>query len=274
MIRAQKVAGARRMRLRVAPMPEGEDPADLLTDGGSERMGELIERAVDLPVFQVEAAIGRADTSSPAGRDRALDEVAPVLAAMDADSVSRQELVRTVADRLDTDAGLVTRRIEREDRGGAGGGAGRRGSGGAGEGAGAGATSERAGASGAGADRDVHRGAGGGEGVPRAADARAPVLALMARALEWTRDHLDDPMAGLPREDEELVSVVTQLVMASRREPASREAMELNFLWLEQATIDDQIAAQAGGGTRPSSCSAAAPSSASGSSTGRRKETR
>ena len=96
---------------------------------------------------------------------------------------------------------------------------------------------------------------------------------LMARALEWTRDHLDDPMAGLPREDEELVSVVTQLVMASRREPASREAMELNFLWLEQATIDDQIAARAGGGTRPSSCSAAAPSSASGSSTGRGKET-
>ena len=103
-------------------------------------MGELIERAVDLPVFQVEAAIGRADTSSPAGRDRALDEVAPVLAAMDADSVSRQELVRTVADRLDTDAGLVTRRIEREG-GGAGDGAGRRGSGGAGRTApGAGAT--------------------------------------------------------------------------------------------------------------------------------------
>jgi hypothetical protein len=58
-------------------------------------------------------------------------------------------------------------------------------------------------------------------------------------------------MAGLPRADEDLVSVVTQLVMASRREPASREAMELNFLWLEQAVIDDQIAAQAGGGDPP-----------------------
>ncbi|MGH2962859.1 MAG: DNA primase, partial [Solirubrobacterales bacterium] len=105
MIRAQRVAGARRMRLRVAEMPEGEDPADLLADGVSDRMSELIEGAVDLPAFQVRAALGRADLGTPAGRDRALDEVAPVLAAMDPDSVSRQEMVRRVADRLDTDAG-------------------------------------------------------------------------------------------------------------------------------------------------------------------------
>jgi DNA primase len=251
MIRAQKVAGARRMRLRVAAMPEGEDPADLLTDGGSERMGELIERAVDLPVFQVEAAIGRADTSSPAGRDRALDEVALVLAAMDADSVSRQELVRTVADRLDTDAGLVTRRIEREGRSGratAPDGADRAAPGKAPEPARPLSARERR-------ERALI-----GMCIAAPAEGREYLARLtpahlssppMARALEWTRDHLGDPMAGLPREDEELVSVVTQLVMASRREPASREAMELNFLWLEQATIDDQIAGQAGGGDPP-----------------------
>jgi hypothetical protein len=177
--------------------------------------------------------------------------VAPVLAAMDPDSVSRQELVRTVADRLDTDAGLVTRRIDREGRGGR-----------------------------AMAPADADRGApakAGEPARPRSARERrgraliamclaAPAKGreylarltpahlsspLMTRALEWTRDHLDDPMAGLPREDGELVSVVTQLVMASRREPASREAMELNLLWLEQAMIDDQIAAQAGAGDPP-----------------------
>jgi DNA primase len=251
MIRAQRVAGARRMRLRVAPMPEGEDPADLLTDGGSKRMGELIERAVDLPVFQVEAAIGRADTSSPAGRDRALDEVAPVLVAMDPDSVSRQELVRTVADRLDTDAGLVTRRIEREGRGGR---------------VAAPADADRVAPAKApeparplSARERRERAliamciAAPGEGREYLARSTRAHLSspLMARALEWTRDHLDDPMAGLPRDDEDLVSVVTQLVMASRREPASREAMELNFLWLEQAVIDDQIAARAGGEDPP-----------------------
>jgi hypothetical protein len=75
---------------------------------------------------------------------------------------------------------------------------------------------------------------------------------LTARALEWTRGHLDDPLAGLPREDEDLVSLVTQLVMASAREPASRDAMELNFLQLEQAMVEDELAAaQRGGGDPP-----------------------
>jgi hypothetical protein len=48
------------------------------------------------------------------------------------------------------------------------------------------------------------------------------------------------------------VSLVTQLVMASGREPASRDAMELNFLQLEQAMIEDELAAaQRGGGDPP-----------------------
>ena len=37
MMRAQRVAGAKRMRLRVAAMPAGEDPADMLAEGESER---------------------------------------------------------------------------------------------------------------------------------------------------------------------------------------------------------------------------------------------
>jgi DNA primase len=245
MIRAQRVAGARRMRLRVVAMPEGEDPADLVAEGASERMGELLEGAVDLAVFQVEAAIDRADLGSGAGRDRALDEVAPVLAAMDPDSVSRQELVRRVADRLDTDAGLVTRRVERE------GAPGRRGA----------PASRRPEPVRPLSPRERRERAliamcigSPGEGREFLERLTPEHLSspLTARALEWTRGHLDDPLAGLPREDEELVSLVTQLVMASRREPASRDAMELNFLQLEQAMLEDRLAeAQSGGGDPP-----------------------
>jgi DNA primase len=252
MIRAQRVAGARRMRLRVAAMPKGEDPADLVAEGAAERMGELLEGAVDLPVFQVESAIDRADLGSPAGRDRALDEVAPVLAGMDPDSVSRQEMVRRVADRLDTDPGLVTRRVERE-------GSSRRG-----------ARPAPAGRPPVGEERPEPRPLSPRERRERALIAMcigSPAEGreflerltpqhmsspLSVRALEWTRAHLDDPLAGLPREDEELVSLVTQLVMASRREPASRDAMELNFLQLEQAMVEDRLAeARSGGGDPP-----------------------
>jgi DNA primase len=249
MIRAQRVAGARRMRLRVAEMPRGEDPADMVGDGSPERMSELVSGAVDLPVFQVHAALDRAELGTGAGRDRALDEVAPVLAAMDPDSVSRQELVRTVADRLDTDPGLVMRRVEREGRAGR-----------------TKADPQPAPAT----QREPARPLTTRERRARAliamcigqpADGReflerltpehlnSPVL---ARALEWTRGHLDDPLAGLPRDDPEMVSVVTDLVMKSQREPGSRDAMELNFLQLEQAMLEDQIAAaQRNGGDPP-----------------------
>ena len=49
----------------------------------------------------------------------------------------------------------------------------------------------------------------GGARGPRAADAGAPVLAAGRRALEWLRAHLDEPLDGLPRDDEELVALVT-----------------------------------------------------------------
>ena len=60
-----------------------------------------------------------ADLSSPAGRDRALDEVVPVLAAMP-DSITREELEREVAGRLEADPGLVARRVAGAARGRAG----------------------------------------------------------------------------------------------------------------------------------------------------------
>jgi hypothetical protein len=64
---------------------------------------------------------------------------------------------------------------------------------------------------------------------------------LMARAREWLVGHLEEPMKGLPREDEELVGLVTQLVMGAEREPATRESMELNFLSLDLAMVEGEI---------------------------------
>ena len=94
----------------------------------------------------------------------------------------------------------------------------------------------------------------------------------VARARDWLPEHLEEPMGGLPREDEELVSLITQLVMRAEREPGGREAMELNFLQLEQTLIEGRIeVARKGEGTRRWTSSAAAPSSPSESRTGRRR---
>jgi DNA primase len=180
-----------------------------------------------------------ADLSSPAGRDRALDEVVEVIAAMP-DSITREELMSEVADRLDADPGLVSRRIAEGPR-----------------------------------RPQPKPDAPGSDGAPPAPPPRElsvrerremALLAMCvaapdegrlylerltdehfaspvgARAREWLVAHLDEPLDGLDRDDEELVDYVGQLVMASEREPSSRQAIEVNYLELERDRLDRQIA--------------------------------
>ncbi|HSR94934.1 MAG TPA: DNA primase, partial [Solirubrobacterales bacterium] len=111
MLRAQRVAAGRKMRLRVAAMPAGEDPAEMIAaEGGAERFRALVDQAVDLPAFQVGLVLDATDVSSPAERDRALGEVAPILAGM-GETASRDDLVRRVAGRLDLEPALVMGRV-------------------------------------------------------------------------------------------------------------------------------------------------------------------
>jgi hypothetical protein len=63
-----------------------------------------------------------------------------------------------------------------------------------------------------------------------------------ARAAAWLRGHLGDEPLGLPQDDDELSGLITHLVMLSREEPASPDAMELNFLLLEQRRLEAEIA--------------------------------
>ena len=70
MLRAQRVAAGRKMRLRVAAMPAGEDPAEMMAaEGGAERFRALLDGAVELTAFQVGLVLERTDISL-AGRAR------------------------------------------------------------------------------------------------------------------------------------------------------------------------------------------------------------
>ncbi len=244
MLRAQRVAAGRRMRIRIAAMPAGEDPADMLAaEGGADRFRALVEGAVDLPEFRVLLVLDGADASSPAERDRALSELAPVLGEM-GESASRDDLVRRVSERLDLDPSMVLRRAA------------------AAKGRGGGDVETRSAPQG---DWAEGPGAVQVELNPRERRERA-LLAMCianpkqgadylgrlgdehlsaagARARDWLREHLEDPAAGLPHDDPELTSIITQLVMMARSDPASQEAMELNFLQLEQRRLEAQIGA-------------------------------
>ncbi|HET9152762.1 MAG TPA: DNA primase [Solirubrobacterales bacterium] len=245
MLRAQRVAAGRRMRLLVAAMPAGEDPAEMMAaDGGPERFRELLDRAEELSAFQVRLVLDRTDPASPTERDRGLAEVAPVLAGM-GETVSRDELIRKVAERLDLEPAMVMGRVVA-------------------------ATPATGGQHDPGQEvRDraqarppVRRPAEltsrerrerallamcialpgeGKEYLARLTDAHLSPTGL--RAAAWLREHPHDPASNLPHEDGELAGLIAELVIMSREEPASREAMELNFLLLDQRRLEDEIAA-------------------------------
>ncbi len=265
MLRAQRVASGKRVRLRVAGMKAGEDPADTLAGKGpgsdaADEFRGLVEKADDLPVFHARMLLGDADLSSPAGRDRALDEVVPVLSAMP-ESITREELEREVASRLEADPGLVRRRVAGHRQAPA-------------------APPRRTEI--VEGDPGPEEGGGSAPSKPaaRPLNARerrersllqmaiampsdgAPVLERltpahlssgeMIRARDWLVAHLEAPLDGIPHDDEAFVALVTQLVMDSEREPANRGAMELNLLWLERAMVESELtAATANGGDPP-----------------------
>jgi DNA primase len=240
MLRTQQVAADRRMRLRVAPMPAGEDPAEMVAaEGGADRFRDLIEAAIELPAFQVGLVLDRTDMGSPADRDRALTELAPILAAM-GEGASRNDLVRVVAERLELDPALVMGRLT----------AARPLSGGspAPDPTAAAAQRPRRGEL---TSRERRERALLAMCIAQPADGKrylskldeGHLSKLGARAAAWLTENLEDPASNLPRDDAELAGLITELVIVADDEPASPEAMELNYMLLEQGRLEAEIAA-------------------------------
>jgi len=252
MLRAQRVAAGRKVRLRVAAMPAGEDPAEMIAaEGGAERFRGLVEDAIDLPAFQVGLVLDGADVSSPAERDRAMEEVAPILAGMGATHVaSREELERRVADRLDFDPSHVQSRVVSAQPLSGGG---TRAAANPPPPAGAGQPQRKAPAPSPAAVTSRERRerallamcialpAEGREYLARLTEEHLSPTGV--RAAAWLREHPEDPASSLPREDEQLAGLIAELVILAHDEPASAEAMELNYLLLEQRRLESQIAA-------------------------------
>jgi DNA primase len=243
MLRAQNVAAGRRMRLRVAAVPAGEDPAEMMAEAeGPERFRGLVEGAEELTAFQVRLVLERTDAGSPVERDRALAEVASVLAGM-GESASRDDLIRRVAERLDFDPAMVMGRVVAATP----------------------ASGGREQAVPASRDPEPTRPRRvaeltsrerwersllamciaipneGGEYLGRLTDAHLSPTGM--RVAAWLREHPEDPGSDLPHDDAELAGLIAELVIMSREEPSSREGMEHNFLRLEERRLEREIAA-------------------------------
>ena len=252
MLRAQRVAGERKMSLRVAAMPAGEDPAEMMAaEGGAERFGALVEGAVELSVFQVGLVLDRTDTSSPSERDRALSEAAPIMAAM-GETASRDDLVRRVAERLDLEPAMVMGRVTaarplsggpaeaQPDRGGVQVSARRN----------AAELTSRERRERALLAMCIAMPAEGKEYLDKLTESHLSPLG--GRALAWLREHPEETASNLPQDDDELAGLIAELVILASNEPASpdannirpsAEAMKLNYMLLEQRRLEGEISA-------------------------------
>jgi DNA primase len=92
--------------LRVAKMPEGRDPADMVASGELDLLEKAIDTAVPLVQFRIEKEIEGVEISEPEARARALKRLGPILKRVD-DELAFTEYARFVADRLRIDIGAV-----------------------------------------------------------------------------------------------------------------------------------------------------------------------
>lgn len=122
MLRAARLAGGRKLELRVVALPDDTDPAQLIERDGADALVARVRSSVPFAVFQVERILERADLASAEGRGKAARELSPVLGELPAGMV-KDDLVQRVAGRLSLSeaqlAELLAGSVQRAAAGGA-----------------------------------------------------------------------------------------------------------------------------------------------------------
>jgi DNA primase len=254
MVRAASVARGRELELRVVPLPAGRDPAELVTDEGSEAMRARVEGAVPFVSFLVDRILSDADVGSAEGRDRALGELRPVFTELPP-SLLRDQLGRRVSGLLGLTEGQLAELLKQARSAPA------RPSGG-------GAPSRAPLDPGVRKERDflalcVAAPADGQRALEQI-DPEVHITSVrLRRAARHLAGRLDLPLSGLAPEDEELARVLADVVEHAGRVGSVRpEQIEQQRLYLELGRLERAIrrarvsgrgngdAAERGGGTR------------------------
>ncbi|NNK91111.1 MAG: DNA primase [Acidimicrobiia bacterium] len=98
--------------LRVAALPEGQDPADLVAAGDERSLLKAVEESQPLMQFRIEQELRQFDLEEPEARGRAISATAAVI-ALHPDPVARHEYSVVIARRTGVDLPLVERAVAR-----------------------------------------------------------------------------------------------------------------------------------------------------------------
>jgi DNA primase len=239
MVRAAALASSRDVTLRVVPLPDGLDPADLVARDGPERVRALIEDAVQWAEFQAEYILANADLQTPEGRDRALAGLRPVIDSVPP-GLRKDELVRKVASALGLSRELTASLVAQpaESRAAA---------------VPRGAATPRAASRAVLSRRDqaektflalcIALPEPGREALRRVTLEEHFTSPVVRRAAEHLRGHLAAPLDALPRDDDELAGLMAELTIRADREQADPSMLEVEMLQLEKDRLERRIAA-------------------------------
>jgi DNA primase len=244
MIKAARLASARRLELRVVQMPGGMDPAELIQRQGPEAMQKAVSDSVPFVRFRVLRELQLGDDRSPEGRDQIIARLRPIFASMP-QSALRLDLAQMVASKLSLPQSLLEGLL-----GGA-----------RGQGDGASRRSAPGGQNGpqsgpvfaASSTRQVERAflslcigspEAGAAALSRLEVDRHFADELMRRAAEHLKaGDLRSPLAGVDEREPDLQRLLAELIVQAGREPVSEAMLDVSGLQLELARVDRDIQA-------------------------------
>ncbi|HUA04263.1 MAG TPA: DNA primase [Solirubrobacteraceae bacterium] len=111
MLRAAQLTDKRNLELRVVPLPEGTDPAELIERAGADALRERVAASVPFVKFHVERILEQHDLTSAEGRDRAFNQLQPALRDLPRGAFG-EELLRRVAGKLELSEARLASLIE------------------------------------------------------------------------------------------------------------------------------------------------------------------
>jgi DNA primase len=249
MLRGARVAARRNLALRVVPLPAGSDPADLVAAEGPRALSERVDASVPFVRFRVERALDAGDLTRAEGKDAVMEALRPVFAQIPP-SAMRDELVGVIADRMNLAPSVIAERLSA-------------GSAPAPAGNGAGAPRGAPTASLDPTGRAEHSFLAQCLAAPAAGRDALAALDLDAmfttdltrRAAAHVRDRLASG-ADVPAGDEELVTLMAELVVRAGEMRSSEAAVAAERLRLKLLALDRRIAASKAAGEPTSALSA------------------
>ncbi len=246
MLKAARLAAARKLELRVVQMPGGMDPAELIQREGAEAMQAAVQASVPFVRFRVLRELEGGDERSPEGRDKIIEALRPIFASMP-QSALRLDLAQMVAGRLALPQSLLEGLLSGSAGAARGSGGGTGGRGSAGQGTAPARTGVSAGAA------QVERAflalcIGSPEAGGRALSRLRPEEHFTDGALRRAAQHLsagdlNAPLAGVDERDRELQRLLAELVVEAGREPAGEAMLEVSCLQLELSRLEREIQA-------------------------------